>query len=144
MFFKPKVRHLLRGQEKLDRMKADIHETISIIVRLAHSEYDFGEWGGETGNVTCKSRRCLWSLTLSKDGDFRLSCFELNRNGTKKSEALRLYSGNAPETTSRDLTLDQVEHVYDDLPTFMKEVFRQFPRVAKRARPFISAGRKRL
>jgi len=132
------IERIISGQVNLDRMKVRVKTTVNLLTSLATQD-KFIQLRRESGETLKKfeSEACVWSLIYQKRDRFVVHC-------DIKCTATNVSAFYSEQKDGVELCLEQIEKVYDDLPTFVKGMLETFPYLKDALGYHMSAGSKQF
>lgn len=131
------VRKLVVGQQNLDLMKREIYMVVNLFIGLLR--YERSCWDKDDTFVF-ESEATRWQLwvveSTSLNPEFALGCDLKLGKGSVSAFAINW--------NHIEMRLNQIEKVYDELPTFIDGIIQTFPGVADRIKPILKAAERRF
>ena len=133
------TKRFIVGQRNLDRMKDEIYQVSNGMIGLLKHERDYKELGKKW---EFESTKCLWCLEVIKSnlgsaGQYSLVCWVKNAGGG----SCTAFSINWNRV---ELSLDQIQTVHEDLPTFVQGLRTAFPVLCDVMKSHIRASSKKF
>lgn len=130
------VYHIIRGKKNLKRMKKEIYALVTLILRLIPTERP--HWhDGDTWQST--SEHFAWELKVEGNHNPVRFSFMYQR---------RIRSGLVTAFTidrrNIQMTWDEIEMIYEDLPNFLSSMINYFPGLQDQLKPFLKASEKQF
>ena len=151
------AKQLLQGSRNIDRMKSEIHETVSIILGLMKGSKEFisqfkdgrcaiGFSDSPLGmEEPILPGQCIWYISYCNHricdelGRLDVECiidYDRSKHMNQQTYGYTLIRGE------KKFSIKNIEVVYDSLNGFVCDIFKRYPIIQEKCQPFLDAVEK--